>query len=327
VLVTGMADYLLGFELSFQVFYIVPVCLAVAAVGWRFGVLTAIASVLSTLVGDFAAGARYVDPVVPAVNAVFALGTYLAVVWLFQIMLTLQREMEGRVRQRTAALQSVMAERERLEKALLEISERERRSIGHDLHDGLGQHLTGTALAGQVLEEKLEARHLVDEIGDVRKIGALIEEAIEKTRRLAKGLLLAEIQPKALLTAFQELAEDISSEFRARCEFRHEGEVQVADTATATHLFHITQEAVHNAIRHGKAKHILITWAAAANDPTLTITDNGTGLPSPAVRGKGLGLSIMAHRAEIIDWRFSIDRRPEGGTIVTCRPVAPSTHS
>ncbi len=319
VLLIGLVDFHLGFELSLQIFYIVPVCLAVAAVGWRFGVVTAVLSVASALLGDYLAGAHYMQPFVPWANASFALGTHLTVVWLFQSVLTLQRELEERVRQRTAALSSVIAERERLEKAILEISERERRSIGHDLHDGLGQHLTGTALAGQVAVEQLHAKQLFAEEAEVRKLVGHIEEAIEKTRRLAKGLLLAEVQSDALNPALHELALDVSGEFRIACEFRPQGDLLLPDRASATHLFHIVKEAVHNAIRHGRARHITIALSAAPQSAaTLSIADDGQGLPPPEMRGRGLGLNIMAHRADIIGWDFRVEARPRGGTLVTC---------
>jgi len=318
----GLVDFYLGFELSLQIFYIVPVCLAVASMGWRFGVVAAVMSVASTLIGDTFAGARYAQALVLLGNTAFALGTYLAVVWLFHNVLTLQRELEERVRQRTAALQEVIAERERLEKAVLEIGERERRSIGHDLHDGLGQHLTGTALAGQVIVEKLHAQQLPADAADVRKLVEHIEEAIEKTRRLAKGLLLAEIQPQALVAALEEFAADVSDEFRIACEFHCEGDVRLRDRASATNLFHIAKEAVHNAIRHGRARRITISLSTRSRGHALTIVDDGTGLPPAQARGRGLGLSIMAHRAEIIGWQFSLGAPPGGGTIVTCQEIS-----
>ncbi len=155
VLAVGFADYLSGFDVSLQLFYLLPVCIAVAGFGRQAGLLTAVASVVTWIGGDLAAGANYAHLFVPVWNGLIALGAYCVVVWLFSGFVTMHREMEERVRQRTAALTEEIAERERLEKAVLEISERERRSIGHDLHDGLGQHLTGTALIGQALVARL----------------------------------------------------------------------------------------------------------------------------------------------------------------------------
>src|ERR1700678_3195177 len=120
VAVIGVADYLTGFELSFLVFYLVPVCLAVASVGWRFGTLTAVLSVATWLAGDILAGAHFANPFVPGWNALIALCTYLVVIWLLASVIGLHRAMEERVRQRTAALTDEIAERVRLEKAVLE---------------------------------------------------------------------------------------------------------------------------------------------------------------------------------------------------------------
>lgn len=320
VLVIGTVDFFIGFELSLLVFYILPVCLAVAAVGWRFGTIMAIFCIASWLVGDFAAGARFSSPAVPFWNALFALGTYLVVIWMFQLVLGLQREMEARVRQRTLALTKVIVERQRLEKAILEISERERRKIGRDLHDDLGQHLTGTAFAGHVLSDKLHEKNLAEE-NDARQIVELIEDGIEKTRRLARGLLLAEIKRTGLISALQELAVEISSQFRVRCEFIcSDPELKLVDDDCATHLFRIAQEAVGNAIRHGKAPRIVI-HLAVDREVELRVHDYGFGLRTE--RTDGLGLRIMAHRAEIIGGRFAIGPHMDGGTVVTC--VLPSS--
>ena len=128
MLAIGVADYFTGFEVSFLVFYFLPVALAVTAFGWQAGVVTALASVTVWLAGDFAAGAHYANPLVPWWNATIALGTYLVLIALLARLLATQREMEERIRQRTAALTDEIAERERLEKVILEISERERRS-------------------------------------------------------------------------------------------------------------------------------------------------------------------------------------------------------
>jgi signal transduction histidine kinase len=315
LVVVGLVDFLVGFELSLLVFYILPICTAVAAVGWRFGALVAVACVGSWLLGDFAAGASFARGWVTFTNAFFALTTYLVIVWLFDRMLALHRDMEARVRRRTVALTELIAERERLENALLEISERERRNIGRELHDGLGQHLTGTALAGQVLADKLQARQVPEE-ADIRHIVELIEAGIEQTRQLARGLLLAEVPANGLPGALQDFAAAASAQFHVQCTYDGPAGLALADSSAATHLFRITQEAVRNGVRHGGAARIAITLQAG-DGIELRIRDHGRGLP--ATRGQGLGLRIMAHRAEIIGGRFDIAAQPAGGTLVTCR--------
>jgi len=323
VVVIGLVDFWAGFEISLFVFYCLPVVVGTAALGWRFGMLTSILSVVTALVGDYVAGARYSSPLVPVWKGLLALTTYLIFVWLFDTVHTLQLEMQERVRQRTAALTAEIAERQRLEKSLLEISERERATIGRELHDDLGQHLTGTAFAGQVLGEKLQALGLAEQ-ADAWKIVALLEEGIEKTRHLAKGLLLAEIQREGLVTALRGLASDTSGQFKISCEFRLEGEFHLDDAHAAMHLLRIAQEAVNNALRHGKARWILIHLRCLPDRLELAVRDHGLGLPAPAARGEGLGLHIMAHRAQIIGGEFLIESAKDGGTVVVCRLPRPN---
>jgi signal transduction histidine kinase len=324
VAIIGVADYLTGFELSLLVFYFLPVCIAVAAVGWQFGALTAVLSVATWLVGDILAGAHFASPFVPGWNALIALGTYLIVIWLLASLIALHRDMEERVRQRTAALIEEIAERERLEKAVLEISERERRAIGHDLHDGLGQHLTGTALVAQALGAKLTARSAA-EAAEVAKIVALIEQGIAQTRSLAKGLLLAEIERDSLVTAMQELAASVRDQFRVECEFSCESAVSLSESGTATHIYRIAEEATRNAVRHGRPRRIALALSAEAGWLVLSVRDDGTGLPPLERRGQGLGLKIMAHRAAIIGASLDVRAQAEGGTAVECRLPYPAS--
>jgi signal transduction histidine kinase len=316
--IIGVLDFLLGFEVSLRAFYFLPVVLGTAALGWRFGVVMSGIGVVTSVVGDLAAGAQYSNWVIPWWNALIALSTYLVIVWLFTTVRGLQLEMQERVRQRTAALTAEIAERERLEKILLDISERERANIGRELHDNLGQHLTGTAFAGQVLGEKLQALGLSEQ-ADAWKIVALIEEGIEKTRHLAKGLLLEEIQRDGLVDALRELAAETSRQFHVACEFQLEGECHVAGSGVALHLLRIAQEAVRNGVRHGKAQPLGSRLAGRPDGLELRVQDDGPGLPPPGGRGAGLGLRIMAHRAQIIGGEFFIEAPPGGGTVVRCR--------
>jgi signal transduction histidine kinase len=323
VAVIGAADYLTGFELSLLVFYFLPVCVAVAAVDWRFGTLTAVLSVATWLAGDYAAGAPFVNTFVPVWNALIALGTYLIVVWLLASVIALQREMEERVLQRTAALTDEIAERVRLEKVVLEITERERRAIGHDLHDGLSQHLTGTALVAQALGTRMALRSPQD-AAEVAKIVGLIEQGIEQTRSLAKGLLLAEIERDGLVDALRELAANLRSQHHVECVFTCGAAASLDESGTATHLYRIAEEAARNAVRHGRAKRVDLRLSIEKSGLVLAVRDNGSGLPAQAARGQGLGLRIMAHRAAIIGASLSVEAHPDGGTLVTSRLTHPN---
>jgi len=210
-----------------------------------------------------------------------------------------------------------MAERERLERELLEISEREQRRIGQDLHDGLCQHLTGATLAGQVLEEKLATLGLA-EAADASKVVEIVEEGINLSRRLAKGLYPVEIEADGLMLALEEFAATTSTLYKVACRFECDSPVLIHDTANAGHLYRIAQEAVRNAIKHGKAKNILIRLEAGEAGNELSVKDDGTGLPEPLPDNRGLGLRIMAHRVSMMGGRFSVRRAAVGGTLVTC---------
>jgi signal transduction histidine kinase len=153
VMVVGVVDYLTGPHVTMSIFYLTAVALAAWFAGKLSGVVIAILSVAASTGTDLSSGAVYSSPLVPVWNGLILLAFYLVVVWLLESLRSSQKELEERVRQRTAALTEQMTERARLEKEILGISEQERRRIGHDLHDSLCQHLTATALAGQVLTE------------------------------------------------------------------------------------------------------------------------------------------------------------------------------
>ncbi len=313
----GAVDYLTGFEMQFSVFYLLGVGLAAWFVGKGFGLVMSVLSVLVWIGGDLAAGARYSNPLIPVWNALILMGFYFIVVWLLTSLRTLQRGLEATIRQRTQALTQEMEERQRLEKKILQVSEREQRRIGHELHDSLCQHLTATALAGEVLVERLAAKSF-PEAADATKVVELVEEGITLARNLARGLYPVEMEAEGLMDAFRDLASNTTKSGRVRCVFECDAPVLIHDDAAATHLYYIAQEAVRNALQHGKPKRIDVTLAERSGVVTLTVDDDGIGLPDNASKSDGLGIRIMAHRAAMIGGSFAIEPGPTGGTIVTC---------
>jgi signal transduction histidine kinase len=170
---------------------------------------------------------------------------------------------------------------------------------------------------GQFLVEKLHERG-ASEAADVGRMVALVRSAVEQTRQMAKGLLLAEIDPESLPEALREFCAAVAAQFRVDCLFNSEGNALLTQSGVATHLYRIAQEAVHNAIRHARAQHIAVDLFVVDCRLVLTIRDDGTGLPAPDRRGRGFGLRIMAHRAGMIGAAFAVEAPPEGGTIVVC---------
>ncbi|MGC2197923.1 MAG: PAS domain S-box protein [Terriglobales bacterium] len=220
-----------------------------------------------------------------------------------------------------------ISDRKRLEKTVLEISEREQRRIGQDLHDGLGQHLTGIAFMTKVQEQKLAERQL-PEAADAAKIVQLVNDAILKTRELARGLLPVVSDAHGLMSALQLYASEIEDLFGTICRFQCEQPVLVHDAAVATHLYHIAQEAVNNAIKHGHAGKILIRLFSGEREGTLIIKDDGVGIERPLAPRLGVGLHIMGYRAGMIGGNLEVRRDQPRGTAVICRfPVTTSNES
>ncbi|MGA7409782.1 MAG: PAS domain S-box protein [Bryobacteraceae bacterium] len=209
-----------------------------------------------------------------------------------------------------------VTESKRLERAILDISSREQRRIGEDLHDGLGQHLTGIAFMSKVLEQKLAEKSLAESAA-AAKIVKLVNEAIRKTRDLSRGLVPVMSDALGLMSALEQLTGEVYDLFQIGCRFECLDPVLIHDNGMGMHLYHIAQEAVNNAVKHGKASAILIRLRDDGAHVTLTIEDDGIGIPQPAP-STGMGLNIMSHRARMIGGELSIERRPHGGTLVTC---------
>jgi signal transduction histidine kinase len=219
--------------------------------------------------------------------------------------------------ERDRRLVSAEQERKNLEQQILEISEREQRRIGQDLHDGLGQHLTGIELMTQTLEQKLSGKSK-PEAAQAAKIAQHVRDAIRQTRALARGLSPVELDANGLMSALDELAANVQNMFRVHCAFRCDQPVLIAENTVATHLFRIAQEAVSNAIKHGKARHIEIALTALPERLVLAVKDNGAGMPSDLSHVTGMGLRIMHYRAAVIGGSLAIQRDLHGGTTVAC---------
>ncbi len=210
-----------------------------------------------------------------------------------------------------------ITERKRLEREILAITEIERKRIGDELHDDLCQFLTGLALQSKVLEEELAAR---DPSGaaSAREVTRRVNRAISMARILAKGLHPVELEANGLMPALEELAANAEKMHGVSCRFQHHRGVFIGDTAAATHLYRISQEALNNAIKHGRAGRIVIRLDRVNGQTVLTVRDNGAGIPGRMENRAGMGLRIMEYRARMIDATLEIRRHPDGGTIVTC---------
>ena len=185
-------------------------------------------------------------------------------------------------------------------KQIIEITEREQRRIGQDLHDSLGQILTGIGFISKMLEQKLLAKSL-HEAEQAAEITKLVSEAVGQTSSLVKVLNPVRLHEDGLSFALEELAYNMKRIFGVTCDFKCEEPVYInKDESIVKNLYRIVQEAINNAIRHGGAKNILICLASSNPGVTLTIQDDGSGFSDSSKDNGGQGLKIMKYRAKTI---------------------------
>ena len=216
-----------------------------------------------------------------------------------------------------------ITERKRLEREVLDVSEREQRRIGYDLHDGVCQELAGVAFLAQTMETRLAAGNKVT-AEDAAEIRKLLQEAVSHARALSRGLQPVDPQPGGLAAALRQLATDTSDCHKVSCQFCGDHGIDLADKHAATHVYRIAQEAIRDAIQHGKATCIAIDLSTAKGIITLTVVDNGVGLGEDGRYREEMVMRMMHHRARVIGAELSISPRWPGGVKVACELPNPS---
>jgi PAS domain S-box-containing protein len=211
-----------------------------------------------------------------------------------------------------------ISDRRRLEREVLNISEQERQRIGRDLHDGLGSFLTGVAMGTQGLAQALqEGRPVRPE--DLEELARMIIEGASQAQSLAQGLNPVKLETDGLPAALQELVARMMHRVPASASFYYDESLRALPRVVSVQLYRIAQEAINNAVKHARARHLWVRLATEEGKLRLTIRDDGVGLPdNRKTLEEGTGLHIMPYRANLIGATFSISRLPEGGTLVCC---------
>ncbi|HEY6093983.1 MAG TPA: CHASE domain-containing protein [Gallionellaceae bacterium] len=247
---------------------------------------------------------------------------------LQQALLRSRDELEMRVAERThdlaataARLETEIGMRRKLERKILEISEEEQARIGRELHDDLGQLLTGAAYLAGALSSRLAASDSAasQQAGEIKQV---TQDAIKRTRYISHGLVPFNLASQGLKQGLEQLAKDMASLSGIPCELRCSSAGDVSDFMVATHLYRIAQEALNNAVKHSGASQLTIALSIAPEEISLSVADNGSGLGGEA-REAGLGMLNMNYRAQIIGATLAVESQPGQGTLVSLRlPLA-----
>lgn len=322
-LAIGFLQFLLGAAIPLSLIYAIPVIIAAWFAGAKSGIIISVLNVLVWYLGRYPTG-----HLVPTVESPFyvvasRLIQYAIYTAVIVRLSQLHRDWKDLAARRALALNEESVLRSNLEHEMLEISEREQDRIGRDLHDSLCQHLTGTALAGHLLAKSL-AKDGLPQAQKAQKMVDLIEEGISLARGIAKGLHPLEPRSDGLMIGLEEFTTATSELLDIQCRFLCQHPVLIHPPATAAHLYRIAQEAMSNAIRHGRATRIDICLEETEAGIQLSIADNGVGLPKAIPHGGGMGLRTMAERARFIGAQFCIRANPLGGAEIICVvPTAP----
>lgn len=248
----------------------------------------------------------------------------ITVLIVFGVLMFVIRRVTNVIDNRNADLMAInelltqeVEERKRLQKEILSVIEKEQRRIGRELHDSIGQELTGISFMSKALSRKLISNSLA-ESADAEQIVTLINRTIERMRGLTYGLHPVDIENLSLESNLRELVNSTMALFGIQCTLEYDKTLAINDNGIMVQLYRIVQEAISNAIKHGKAKNVRIKLVSNQEHSTLTVENDGLDFPGQQIERKGLGIYIMAYRAEMIGGTFHIERGIEGGTIATC---------
>ncbi len=309
LLVIGVLDFVTTYQLRLLPLYAGPIFV----IGWFFGKTPGLITALVSSVIWWSANWFNGDPELhswfQAWEITRHIGFFLIVGWTGAAL---------RNKSDTAAARIALLEHSRqLEEEIVMVSEAEQQRIGQDLHDGLCQYLAALSCSATALRGQLEKRHLATEAAHAGDLARLLQSAVVETRDLARSLVPAHLNDVGLVVALEALAQSVTRLHRVNCTFRFDGDGGEDDERVAIHLYRIAQEAISNALKHGKAQNIAVWLEETRDCLSLRITDDGVGV-AETPQTSGMGLAVMRYRAQLSGGELMVDRLEEGGTRILC---------
>jgi signal transduction histidine kinase len=313
----GWLDHKTGPAISFALFYIPPVAMAAWFGGRRVGLIAAFASA-AALTADVPESAQFSTPLIYCWNATTRLLIYSLGALLVAALRQQRDQLQAVIEQQNARLELEMAERALAEHEIIEAGAREQRRIAYDLHDDLGQHLVGIALKAKLLGEKLRSTHPA-QAEEASTIARLANDAARQTR-LTAHKLDADNGAIDLTTALPQLAAAVGENCHVRVSVNTSACSVPVSAQVAVQLYRIAQEALRNAIEHGRADKVEIYLVSHQEQIVLTVSDNGRGF-DPSVAGQGLGFRTMGSRAHSVGGSCEVESRARGTTLICRVPI------
>jgi len=314
----GWLDHKTGPAISFALFYVPPVAMAAWFGGRRVGLIAAFASAAAWFIAGIPETAQLSTPLIYCWNVTTRLLIYSLVALLVAALRQQCDQLQTIIEQKNARLELEMAERALAEREIIEAGAREQRRIAYDLHDDLGQHLVGIAFKAKLLGEKLQSTHPA-QAEEASKIARLANDAARQTRLTAHKLDGAN-GAIDLTTALPKLAAAVEENCRVSVSVNTSACSVPVSAQVAVQLYRIAQEAMRNAIEHGRANNVEIYLVSHQEHVVLTVSDDGRGF-DPSVAGQGLGFRTMGSRAHSVGGLCEVESHARGTTLICRVPI------
>jgi signal transduction histidine kinase len=315
VLLIGLIEYTRSQEISFALFYVPPVAMATWFGGRRLGLVAAFASALASFIARAPEDAQLSHLFTPSWNAATRLLIFSLGVLLLALLRRQRDRLQRTIERKSAGLELAMAELALAEREVLDAGAREQKRIAYDLHDDLGQQLVGIAFKAKLLGDKLQSTQPA-EAEEAATIARLANDAARQTRFTAHKLDDT-ASAVDLKTALPRLAAAIQENCRVKVSVNTNAYSVPVDAPVAVQLYRVAQEAVRNAVEHGRANAVEIYLVSHQQHAVLTVRDNGCGFKS-SVAEQGMGFRIMGSRAESVGGSCEVQSR-RGGVTLICR--------